>query len=54
MSSHCCQSKGYKAILRSGLLKSQHLEGVFLNIKDVLLNSTAFLEKLQAAKRTEL
>jgi hypothetical protein len=44
----------YNPIMQSGLLKRQHLDGVFLNVEDLLIKSTALLEKLKAAKSAAL
>jgi hypothetical protein len=40
--------------MKAGLLKTQHMDGIFLNIDDLPINSTALLEKLQAAKSAAL
>jgi hypothetical protein len=44
----------YNPILQSGLLKRQHVDRIFINIEDLLIKSTALLEKLKAAKSAAL
>jgi hypothetical protein len=44
----------YNPIMQSGLLKREHIDRIFLNVEDLLIKSTAFLEKLKAAKSAAL
>jgi hypothetical protein len=44
----------YNSIMESGLLKRQHIDGICLNVEDLLPNSTALLGKSQAANTAAL
>jgi hypothetical protein len=34
----------YNPVMKSGLLETHHINGIFLNIEDLAVNSTVFLE----------
>ena len=44
----------YTLIVKSGLLRRRHLDGVFLNLEQLMDENDAFLQKLQGAKKAAL
>lgn len=44
----------YTPIVKSGLLRRRHLDGVFLNLEQLMDENDAFLQKLQGAKKAAL